>query len=54
MLHLALQAIQAAMRDAGVQTVDAMVIGNALAGTLSGQQHLGALIPDFAVTSTSP
>ncbi len=46
--HLAFQAIQAAMQDAGVQTVDAVIIGNALAGTLSGQLHLGALIPDFS------
>lgn len=46
--QLAFQAIQSAMQDAAVRTVDALVVGNALAGTLSGQQQLGALVADFA------
>ncbi len=46
--HLALTAMQAALADAGLQSVDAIVVGNALAGTLSGQHQLGALLADFA------
>jgi acetyl-CoA C-acetyltransferase len=46
--HLGLQALQAAMTDAGVSWVDALYVGNMLSGTLSGQGHLGALIADFA------
>jgi acetyl-CoA C-acetyltransferase len=46
--QLALQAMQAAMENAGVQSVDAIVVGNALGGTLSDQNHLGALMADFA------
>ncbi|MFN8417937.1 MAG: thiolase domain-containing protein [Anaerolineae bacterium] len=46
--QLGLQAMQAAMTDAGVQDVDALVVGNALAGLMSNQNHLGALMTDFA------
>ncbi|NLF79033.1 MAG: thiolase domain-containing protein, partial [Chloroflexi bacterium] len=46
--QLALGAIQAALRDAGVQQVDAVIVGNALGGNLSAQNHLGALVADFA------
>lgn len=46
--HQALQAMQAALGDAGVDSVDAIVIGNALAGNLSDQNHLGPLLADFA------
>jgi len=46
--HLALQAIQAAMADAGVTQADALYVGNMLSGELVGQEHLGALIADFA------
>lgn len=46
--HLALYAIQAAMADAGVKSVDALYVGNMLSGELDGQEHLGALIADFA------
>ncbi len=46
--HLALEAIQAALADAGVATVDALYVGNMLAGELAGQEHLGALVADFA------
>jgi len=46
--QLALGAIQAALRDAAVQQVDAVIVGNALGGNLSAQNHLGALVADFA------
>lgn len=46
--QLALGAIQAALHDAGVEQVDLVVVGNALSGNLSGQNHVGALIADFA------
>jgi len=45
--HLAADAILAAMRDAGIETADALVVGNMLSGWLTGQEHLGALIADF-------
>lgn len=44
----ALQAVQAALADAGLRGVDAIVIGNALAANLSDQNHLGPLLADFA------
>jgi acetyl-CoA C-acetyltransferase len=46
--QLALQAMQAALDNAGIRSVDAIVVGNALGGTLSDQNHLGALLADFA------
>jgi acetyl-CoA C-acetyltransferase len=46
--HLALKALQAAMRDAGVMNADALYVGNMLSGELEGQEHLGALVADFA------
>lgn len=46
--ELAFQAMQTALTDAGVSTVDVIVVGNALAGSLSGQRQLGALVADFA------
>ncbi len=46
--HLALEAIQAALTDAGVARADALYVGNMLSGELTGQEHLGALIADFA------
>jgi acetyl-CoA C-acetyltransferase len=46
--HLALEALQAAMADAGVERVDALYVGNMLSGELTGQEHLGALVADFA------
>ncbi|KYK37021.1 MAG: hypothetical protein AYK19_07760 [Theionarchaea archaeon DG-70-1] len=45
--NLAYQSIKEAMRDAGVDHVDALYVGNMLAGELSGQEHLGALISDY-------
>lgn len=46
--HLAYEALHAAMLDAGVERVDALYVGNMLAGEISGQSHLGALVADFA------
>jgi acetyl-CoA C-acetyltransferase len=46
--HLALEALQAAMADAGLAHADALYVGNMLSGELTGQEHLGALIADFA------
>ena len=45
--HLGHDAIMAAMRDAGIETADALYVGNMLSGQLAGQEHLGALIADF-------
>lgn len=44
---LAYQSIKEATKDAGVDHVDALYVGNMLAGELSGQEHLGALISDY-------
>ncbi|MBE9472518.1 MAG: thiolase domain-containing protein, partial [Chloroflexi bacterium] len=46
--HLALEPLQAAMADAGVTRADALYVGNMLSGELTGQEHLGALVADFA------
>src|SRR5471032_3116807 len=45
---IGLKAIQAAMTDAGLEAVDAIVVGNALGGVISSQNHLGALLADIA------
>jgi len=45
--HLAHDAIMPAMVDAGIETADALYVGNMLSGQVSGQEHLGALIADF-------
>jgi acetyl-CoA C-acetyltransferase len=45
--HLAGDAVLAAMKDAGIETADALYVGNMLSGLLTGQEHLGALIADF-------
>ena len=45
--HLAGDAVLAAMSDAGIETADALYVGNMLSGLLTGQEHLGALISDF-------
>jgi len=46
--HLALGPVQAAQADAGVAQADALYVGNMLSGELAGQEHLGALVADFA------
>ena len=45
---LALQAIQAAIQDAGGLKPQALYVGNMLAASLSHQAHLGALLADYA------
>ncbi len=46
--QLALGAISAALADAGVERVESLYVANALGGNLSGQNHLGTLIADYA------
>ena len=45
---LAVDAIEAALRDARVERVGALYVGNMLSGELVAQQHLGTLIADWA------
>lgn len=45
--HIAYDAISAAMQDAGVETADALFVGNMLSGPLLEQEHLATLIADF-------
>jgi len=37
----------AAMRDANIESVGAVYVGNMLSGEIAGQAHLGALAVDF-------
>ncbi len=46
--HLAWYAIEAALDNAATTAIDALYVGNMLAGALSQQDHLGALIADFS------
>lgn len=45
---IAVDAVLAALGDAGLEHADALYVGNMLGGALSGQQHLGALVADYA------
>lgn len=45
--HIAYDAISAAMRDAGIETADALFVGNMLSGSLLDQEHMATLIADF-------
>ncbi|RME85811.1 MAG: thiolase domain-containing protein [Caldilineae bacterium] len=45
--HLGHDAIVAAMQDAGIETADALYVGNMLSGELGGQEHLATLLADF-------
>jgi acetyl-CoA C-acetyltransferase len=45
--QLAHNASQKALEDAALDKVDALFVGNMVAGELSHQEHLGALIADF-------
>ena len=49
--QLASRAAQAALIDADIDAssgvIDAVIVGNALGGLISNQNHLGALVPDF-------
>ena len=44
--ELGAAAIRAALDDAGLETVDALFVGNMLGGTLNGQENLGALLAE--------
>ncbi len=44
---LAVEASVAAMRDAGVDHVDAIYVGNFSGGTLIEQEHLGSIVADY-------
>jgi acetyl-CoA C-acetyltransferase len=46
--ELAAQAVQDAVKDAGLERPDALYVSNMLAPRLSDQAHLGALIADYA------
>ncbi len=46
--NLAVDALRNAMDDADVDDLDALCVGNMLSGALSDQEHLGALIADYA------
>jgi acetyl-CoA C-acetyltransferase len=46
--ELGAMAIRQAMADAGVETVDALFVGNMLGGAANGQENLGALLADAA------
>jgi acetyl-CoA C-acetyltransferase len=46
--HLALEALLAALKDAGVDQVNMLLVGNMLSGALNSQEHVGALVADFA------
>lgn len=45
--ELAWHAAEHALLQAGLRQPDALYVGNMLAGALSGQEHLGALLADF-------
>jgi acetyl-CoA C-acetyltransferase len=45
--ELAGDAVTAAIKDAKVERVDALYVGNMLSGVLNGQEHLGALVSDW-------
>lgn len=45
--HLMFDAGRAALRDANVENVDAVYVGNMLSGEIANQSHLGALAVDF-------
>ncbi len=46
--ELAVRSVLEAIEQAGVDKVDAVYVGNALSGELTGQEHLATLITDFA------
>ena len=46
--NLATEAVLAAMRDAEIERADMLLVGNMLSGEIAAQEHLGALIADYA------
>ena len=47
LVELAGEAVFAALEDAGVNKVEALYVGNMMAGQIDKQTHLGALISDW-------
>ncbi|TKJ31437.1 MAG: acetyl-CoA acetyltransferase [Chloroflexi bacterium B3_Chlor] len=45
---LAVSSVLEAIEQAGVEKADAIYVGNALSGEVAGQEHLAALVADFA------
>ncbi len=45
--QLAFQAARSALQDVGIEQAEALYAGNMLAGEISHQEHLGALLADF-------
>ncbi len=45
---LAVEAVQKARQDAGIERLDALYVGNMLSGELSGQENLAAAVTDAA------
>lgn len=45
--QIAYKAVSAAMADAGIETADALFVGNMLSGSLLDQEHLATLVADF-------
>ena len=45
---LAAEAVSAALQDAGLETVEALYVGNAFGAPFSSQSHLGALVADYS------
>jgi acetyl-CoA C-acetyltransferase len=48
------KAALSAMKDAGVDKIDSMVIGNMTAGLFNGQEHLASLMSDYLGTAPIP
>ena len=46
--ELGAAAIRKALDDAGLETADALFVGNMLGGAVNGQENLGALLADAA------
>ncbi len=46
--NLATEAVLAAMHDAEIERADMLLVGNMLSGEIAAQEHLGALIADYA------
>ena len=45
---LALESMRAALKEAGLEEVEALYVGNMLSGELARQEHLATLLADFA------
>ena len=46
--EIAYRAISSAMSEAGIETADALYVGNMLSGSLLEQEHLATLIADYS------